>query len=365
MTHELYDPALVSSLARHIRAAVPRPLRLMEVCGTHTMAISRYSLRQMLAGQVELVSGPGCPVCVTDAADIDRMIALAETPGVMVTTFGDMLRVPGSHTSLAAAKAAGADVRVVYSPFDALALAAAHPDRTVVFLGIGFETTVPVVAAALDLAVRQSVGNFAVCSAHKTLPDALRLLLADAPDIDGLLLPGHVLAVSGRAEYDFLAAAGVPAVVAGFAPAEILRAVLRLAEMVRDGQPAVENAYTRVVREEGNPAAKELTARYFVPADAAWRGLGVIPGSGLEIAPAWAEWDAKRRFPLDVPPAASNPACRCGLVLRGKLKPPDCPQYERVCTPELPLGPCMVSSEGACAAYYQYERHKAGETDGR
>jgi len=358
MTLDFASPRLVSVLAQDIRTRTPRPLRLMEVCGTHTMSISRYSLRQLLAGHVDLLSGPGCPVCVTANTDLDRMLAIARVPDTIIATFGDMLRVPGSYSSLAAEKTAGADIQVVYSPLDAVALAAAAPGRRVVFLGIGFETTAPAVAAAVELAARQGLTNFFVYSAHKTLPAALRFLLADDIGLNGLLLPGHVCAVTGRRAYDFLAAEyGVPAVVAGFTPVEILQAVRSLADLINQGESAVLNAYARVVREDGNPAARNLIDRVFVPADAAWRGIGVIPASGLALAPAYAAFDAARAFPAPAEPTMENPACRCGLVIRGKLKPPACSQFARACTPLHPVGPCMVSSEGACAAYYKYERH--------
>jgi len=334
------------------------PLRFMEICGTHTVAISRSGIRSLLAGYVELVSGPGCPVCVTDDMDIDRMLAYCDVPGAIVTTYGDLLRVPGSCTSLAERRAAGADVRVVYSVLDAVALARQVPDRPVIFLGIGFETTAP--AAALALEAAAGLPNFFVHSAHKLTPPAMRALLAGGGTrLDGFLCPGHVCTVLGEAGFTFLAAEhGMPAAIGGFEPADILVAVDYLVDAALGSRPVtLFNGYRRWVRPEGNPEARALLDRYFAPAGAQWRGLGAIAGSGLALRPQYRSHDAEFAFPAPAaaaPPAAPRKGCRCGDVLRGAMPPPACGLFGRGCTPESPLGPCMVSSEGACAAYFRY-----------
>ena len=325
----------------------------MEVCGTHTMAIARYGLRDLLPPHVRLVSGPGCPVCVTAMHDLDTVIALSALPEVTVATFGDLIRVPASRTSLAAARAAGADVRVVYSARDAVDLAAAQPSLEVVFVGIGFETTAPTVAASIVEARRRGVSNFSVLALHKIMPPPLRALLdlGETP-ITGFLLPGHVSVITGTACFDFLATDyGVAGVVAGFEPHDVLEALLML---VRQTTPAIENQYTRAVQPQGNTVAQELMRRVFEPCDADWRGLGVIPGSGLGLRAEFADCDAAVRFPVDAGESLEPAGCRCGEVLRGLTDPADCALFGRRCTPQDPVGACMVSSEGACAARYRF-----------
>lgn len=325
----------------------------MEVCGSHTMAIARYGLRELLPPSIRLVSGPGCPVCVTAMHDLDTVIALCGLPGVTVATFGDLIRVPASRSSMAAARAEGADVRVVYSARDAVDLAAADPSREVVFVGIGFETTAPTVAASVVEARRRGVRNYSVLSLHKTMPQPLRALLdlGETP-IAGFLLPGHVSVVTGTAGYEFLAAEyGVAGVVAGFEPDDILEALLML---VRQPAPAIENQYTRAVQPQGNTVAQQLMGQVFEPRDADWRGLGVIPGSGLGLRPEFAGHDAAVRLPVDPGESLEPAGCRCGEVLRGVTDPADCALFGRRCTPEDPVGACMVSSEGACAARYRF-----------
>jgi hydrogenase expression/formation protein HypD len=332
------------------------PVRLMEVCGTHTMAIRRAGIPSLLPPGVELLSGPGCPVCVTPNQVIDRAVALARLPGVCLATFGDMLRVPGSSTSLAEARAAGAEVEVVYSPLDALRLAEARPARTVVFAGVGFETTAPTVAAALQAARARRLPNFAVLAAHKLVPPALEALLA-RPDVrvDGFLMPGHVSVVIGSDAYLPVAARhGVPCVVAGFEPVDVLLAVRMLLAQRAEGRAAVEVEYRAVVRPGGNPHARALLAEVFTPEDSPWRGLGVIPGSGLGLAADYRGLDALARFPLELEPTREHPGCRCGEVLVGALRPPECALFGQACTPARPVGPCMVSSEGTCAAYHKF-----------
>jgi len=328
----------------------------MEVCGTHTVAVSRAGLRPLLSPQVELVSGPGCPVCVTSERDMGRAIALAHADGAILATFGDMMRVPGPRGTLMEAASRGAEVRVVYSPLDAVRLAEEHPRRRVVFLGVGFETTAPTVAAAVLLAEEKGLQNFYVLSLHKLIPPALRALVnMEDFTIDGFLLPGHVSVVLGSEAYRFLPRDhGMPCAIAGFEPADILRALYLLVRMKQEGKPAVVNEYSRAVRPEGNRKAREAMARVFREADAEWRGLGVIPGSGLVLREGFSGRDAAN-WEVEVPEPVERRDCRCGEILCGRAKPPECPHFARSCTPESPLGPCMVSSEGTCASYYLYE----------
>jgi hydrogenase expression/formation protein HypD len=329
----------------------------MEVCGSHTMAIARFGLKQLLPAGVELISGPGCPVCVTPNRQIDQVIALSRKPHTIVCSFGDMLRVPGSSSSLANERAHGAQVEVVYSPKQCLDIAAAHPEQTVIFVGVGFETTAPLVASLIKRAAAQDLPNLCVCCAHKLVPPAL-LLLASAPDVnvDGFLLPGHVSTIIGTAPYQFLARDyGLPGTVAGFEAAEIMEAVLDILKMLKSGQPEIHNAYPAGVRAQGNPTARALMDEVFEAVDADWRGLGSIPASGLAIRPEYGRYDALRRYPdLEVEPTVEPKGCRCGDVLKGKIGAVDCPLFAKACTPLNPIGPCMVSSEGSCAAAYKY-----------
>jgi hydrogenase expression/formation protein HypD len=359
------DPAAARALLARISQREGGRANIMEFCGGHTVAIFRSGIRGLLPARVRLLSGPGCPVCVTSAADLDKAMALAALPRVTLATYGDMMRVPGSHGSLYHAKAGGADVRVVYSPLDALELAARLPDREVVFFAIGFETTAPATAAVLERAAAERRGNFSVCSVMKlTTPGARALLELGELRIDGVIGPGHVSAVIGAAPWRFLPGRhGIPVAVSGFEPLDILQAVDALLEMIDAGAPAVVNCYTRSVQEHGNRKAWSIVERVLEPADAAWRGFGVIPASGLRIRDAYAAWDAERRFAPRVENAEEHPTCRCGDVLRGVLEPPDCPVFGLVCTPEHPLGPCMVSAEGTCAAHYAY-RDAAGSARG-
>lgn len=361
---ELADPRAVAGLTREITRLAERLARrvtFMEVCGTHTNAIAAAGLRRLLPPQVRLISGPGCPVCVTPVGYMDRAEALAARPQTTICTFGDLLRVPSSRGSLEQARARGGDVRVVYSPRDAVAAAREDPGRTVIFLGVGFETTVPTVAAALAEAQALGVGNFMVLSGHKVMPPPLRALAGD-PEVavDGFICPGHVSVITGWRAFSFLAAEfRTPAVVAGFTPTDVLQAVLALTRQCVEGRSEVENLYSRVVSPAGNTTAQELVDRYFAPADAAWRGLGVIPGSGLDLRHEHAGRDAAA-IPVELPPPLEPPGCRCGDVLKGTIDPPECPLFATSCTPATPIGACMVSAEGACAAWHRHERFAGG-----
>ncbi|MBF0176694.1 MAG: hydrogenase formation protein HypD [Magnetococcales bacterium] len=345
-------------LAGHGRALAGqgRKVHLMEVCGSHTMAIARYGIRGFLPEQVALVSGPGCPVCVTDPGLIDVAITLAGQ-GVIVATFGDMVRVPGSHATLAKARAAGGRIEICYSPLQALQLAIHHPESEVVFLAVGFETTIAPIVAMLDTAMRQGVANLSLLTAFKLVPPALDALLAD-PDIriDGLLCPAHVSAIIGADAYrPYAERHGVACVVAGFEPLDILYGLDGLVEQLVTNKPCVDNQYSRVVKAEGNRQAQRLMAHYLEPAAAAWRGLGSIPESALVLRRQFARYDALQRHGLTLQPGRHNPRCLCGEVLKGKIRPRECSLFGVACLPEQPLGPCMVSSEGSCAAEYKYE----------
>jgi hydrogenase expression/formation protein HypD len=355
---EYRDPQLAEQLLSTLRRRSHRPVRLMEICGTHTVAIFRSGLRDLLPDTIGLISGPGCPVCVTAAEDIDRTIWLAQQPGVILATFGDLVRVPGSRSSLQQERARGADVRIVYASFDALEFARRHPDRHVVLVGIGFETTAPTVAAAIKQAAALDLNNFTVFAAHKLLPPAMEVLLhAEDVRIDGFLCPGHVSSVIGAKAYQDVAARhGVPCVVAGFEPLDVLQAIVMLVGQLEAGRSEVEIQYRRAVSWEGNVQARDVMDEVFEPADASWRGLGTIPASGLQVRDSWQRFDASHRFAMPAIRIAEHPGCRCGEVLRGVLQPPQCALFRKACTPEQPLGPCMVSSEGTCGAYYRYHR---------
>ncbi len=353
----LDERARADALVARIQAAVTRPMALMEVCGTHTMAIGHHGLRSRMPAGLRLVSGPGCPVCVTPAEDVDRAIAMAKEPGVIVATFGDMIKVPGTRGSLAKARSEGAQVQVVYSPLDALRLAQDKPDHTVVFVGIGFETTTPTIAATMLRARAAGVENFCVLPAFKVVPQAMEaLVLSPQTDIDGFICPGHVTALIGVAPYLPLAEKyGVPCVVTGFEALDILEGVAMLVEQIAAGEARVENQYKRAVPYEGNPKAMAIVDQVLQPCDAMWRGVGVIPGTGLEPRPEFASMDARTRVPVEIPPPADLPkGCSCGAVMLGLLLPSECPLFGKACTPASAVGPCMVSSEGACAAYYKY-----------
>ena len=326
------------------------PLRIMEVCGTHTHEIFRLGIRKLLTEQVDLISGPGCPVCVTPVGFIDEAVWLAEH-GVTIATFGDLVRVPGTEKSLARARSEGGKVQVVYSPLDALDYAKAHPDEEVCFLSVGFETTTPAPCLTVEKAFSDGVGNYSLLTANKTMPNAYAALKGSA---DVFLYPGHVHAIIGTAILDELAQQGVSGVLAGFTAKELLTALAVAVRKTEAGEPFFVNAYPRVVRPEGAPEAVALVNRIMEPCDSEWRGLGMIPGSGMKLKSEYADFDARVKFSMPEIHGRPNPACRCGEVLQGKCKPSDCPVFGKVCTPLHPVGACMVSGEGACSAFYQY-----------
>jgi hydrogenase expression/formation protein HypD len=330
-------------------------MAFMEVCGTHTMNIARFGIRSLLPANLRLISGPGCPVCVTPNRWIDRAIATSRAPGVILATFGDMIRVPGSASSLERESARGADVRVVASTLEAMALARENSGKRVVFAAVGFETTSPTVAVSIREAKRLGIANYFVLCGHKRMPPALDALVADGPRLDGYLCPGHVSAILGSRVYERLARVHrVGCVIAGFEPLDILHAILLLVRQVRDAEPRVENPYSRAVTPDGNVRALEAMTEVFEPCDSEWRGLGLIPESGLRIRKAFEAHDAILAVAVDVEPTREPVGCRCGEVLRGTARPTECGLFGNACTPDHPAGACMVSVEGTCAAEYRY-----------
>ena len=358
---EFRDPGLAETLVENIRRRSTRPVRIMEFCGTHTVSIFKHGIRQLLPPTIEMLSGPGCPVCVTANADLDWAIALASEPEVIITTFGDMLRVPGSRSSLEKVKAEGADVRMVYSTLDALQIAKDNPDRLVVFLGIGFETTAPTIAASVLQAQVEGVDNYYILSMHKLTPPATRAILdSGESSLDGIIGPGHVTTIIGARAWEFLPRDyGLSCVIAGFEPLDILQGIYTLVERIEAEEPQVDNVYSRSVSPEGNKVALECMYRVFKVCTTDWRGIGAVPASGLRLRERYRQFDARERFEVDPGPSLDPPGCLCGEVIRGVSTPPECKSYGKVCTPHHPVGPCMVSSEGTCAAYYLY----AGEQE--
>lgn len=334
-------------------------VQLMEVCGTHTVSLFRSGVKSLMPANLRLVSGPGCPVCVTSQAYLSVACELAARPGVTVCTYGDMVRVPGPNGSLADHRAQGADVAVVYSTRDALRLAEQNPDREVVFLAVGFETTAPAAAAAVLEAENRGLHNFFILSGHKLVVPAMRALLSEGEvAIDGFLCPGHVSVIIGASAYRPIAAEfGKPCVVAGFEPRQMMNGILRLVRQVAAGEARVENVYGVAVSEAGNAVARQCVDRVFIPAAAMWRAIGVLPESGLELRAEYRWFDALERFGMTYGPDESPAGCRCGDVIQGRLSPPECALFGKSCTPSQPVGPCMVSSEGTCAAWYKYNRH--------
>ncbi|MDH5509650.1 MAG: hydrogenase formation protein HypD [Nitrospinota bacterium] len=359
---EYRDKEAAEKQAEDIRRSAARldgKVTFMEVCGTHTMAIYRYGIRSMIPDTIKLVSGPGCPVCVTPISYVDTAIEIAEIPDVLIATFGDMVRVPGSRSTLQKERGAGRDVRVVYSPLDAVAMARENPGREVVFLGVGFETTAPLIACSILEARREGLTNYSVLCAHKTMPEPMEALTSGEIRLDGYICPAHVSAIIGADAYIPVAKKfSMPCVVTGFEPLDILRGLGMLVRQAAEGRAEVENEYYRVVRPEGNLKAQLILEQVFVKTDALWRGLGTIPDSGLALSEEFEMYDASKRFGVSLPEARENPACICGQILKGLNDPPDCKLFGKACTPDNPIGACMVSSEGTCAAAYKY-----GESD--
>lgn len=355
---EYRDSSLAKPLVAELQRAVTKPLRVMEVCGSHTMAIFRNGLRSILPEGMELVSGPGCPVCVTSASHMDAFIGIAQRPGIRVAIFGDLFRVPGSHSSLGEASSRGAKVDIVYSPMDALELAMNNPGQLVVFLGVGFETTTPTIAATILAAKNRGVDNFVVFSTQKTMPAPMEALLSDPHlKIDGLLCPGHVSSIIGAGAWEPLARKyRLGCVVGGFETADLLKSLILLARQIGTNDIKVENVYPRAVAWEPNRRAQKMVEEIFEPADMDWRGLGRIPASGLRIRDKYSQFDAEVRLEITLPEAEEPKGCMCGEVLKGMKNPKQCSLFDTRCSPSTPIGPCMVSSEGTCAAYHKYGR---------
>jgi hydrogenase expression/formation protein HypD len=354
---EYRDPHISKGIIDRIKQDSKKPVRLMEVCGTHTMSIFRSGIRSVLPGTISLLSGPGCPVCVTAQNEIDAFIELAKIENMIVTTFGDLIRVPGTISSLQKEHANGRDIRIVYSSMDALDIAKSNPDKHVVFLGVGFETTAPTIAASLYAAKQMNINNYYVFSAHKLVPPALvSLLETEGTAIDGFILPGHVSVIIGTNAYlPVVEQYQLPSVVAGFEPTDILQAISLLVKQIETGSPSLENAYIRAVTPAGNKKALQLMKKVFDMVDTTWRGIGIIPASGLKIGKDFSDHDAEHVFDINVPESREPPGCACGEVLTGIKIPPECALFRKVCTPADPVGPCMVSSEGSCAAYFKYQ----------
>lgn len=351
---------VLAEMIRHTAGKLRKDVTLMEVCGTHTVAIFKSGLKSVLPGNVRLISGPGCPVCVTPNNYLDRAIALSRAEEITLCTFGDMMKVPGSSSSLEKEKTRGKDIRIVYSTQDALKIAQENPDKKIVFLGVGFETTAPTVASALKEARRKKIRNFYVLSSHKLIPPALRLL-AESEDleVDGFICPGHVSSIIGTKPYEFLAREfEIPCVISGFEPLDLFQSIYLLLSQIHKKKPEVSNQYARAVRTDGNPKALELMNEVFEPEDSIWRGIGTIPQSGLKIRADYQEFDALKQINVQVEKSREPKGCLCGLVIQGKRAPSECSLFGVKCNPQSPIGPCMVSSEGSCQAYFKYGRPK-------
>lgn len=353
---EYRDQEIARSIVDRIKRVSKTNVRLMEVCGVHTMSVFRSGIRSLLPDTISLLSGPGCPVCVTAQKEIDAFIGLARADDVIVTSFGDLIKVPGTNSSLQKERANGRDIRVVYSTFDALEIARNNPDKKVVFLGVGFETTAPTIAASIISAKKRKLDNFFVFSVHKTVPPALDALMQTKDvKIDGFILPGHVSVIIGTKAYvPLFEKYKIPCVVAGFEPSDILQSISILVEQIESDAPELINGYPRAVTFDGNKKAQKIMEDVFETVDVAWRGIGVIPKSGLRIRKRFSAFDAAKMIEFSAPESKDPSGCACGEILTGLKIPPECPLYKKVCTPMDPIGPCMVSSEGTCAAYYRY-----------
>lgn len=354
------DKETVKKLAEELKNfPLDEEVRIMEVCGTHTTEFFRTGVKDLFPEKLKLVDGPGCPVCVTPNEYLDRVIEIGEKYNTIITTFGDMIKVPSSYSSLSREKSGGMDIEVVYSPLDALELAEKNPGREVVFISVGFETTAPSEAVAILEARKRNIKNFSLLSGNKLTPPAVRALLdSGRVNIDAFLLPGHVSAIIGVAGWRFISEVyNKPCVVAGFENHDLIRGTLLILKLKRDGRGDTLNEYTRVVKEEGNKKAREIMYEVFKKGDSKWRGIGAIPESGLDIKDEFAEYDANKKFPVTPPPSKEPEGCRCGELLCGLITPEECPLFGKACSPDHPVGPCMVSTEGPCAAYYKYGRH--------
>jgi len=353
---EYREKDLILSLAEKLRTISKKEVVLMEVCGGHTMAIHRFGIHSLLPSNIHLVSGPGCPVCVSSQHFIDSAMAFSRIPGVIITTYGDLIRVPGSSTSLEKERAAGSDIRIIYSVLESLEIAKQNPEKKVIFLGIGFETTAPATAAAIIRARQKNIFNFFVLSAHKIMPPVMKALVEEGVRIDGFIAPGHVSAITGTSIYNELASVyGLGVVISGFEPVDILQSVLMLIHQLEAMNPEVEVQYHRVVNCEGNKIAQNLMNEVFEYRDDIWRGLGLIPQSGLGIKDDFSSFDAEKQFNVEVPQSTEPKGCICGQILRGLKTPVDCSLFAKKCTPSDPVGACMVSGEGTCATYFKYQ----------
>lgn len=354
---EYRDKALVLALAGEIKKVSSRPVKLMEVCGGHTMSIQKFGIPYLLPETIELISGPGCPVCVTSNSFIDKAIAYSRREDVIITTYGDLIRVPGSSSSLEREKARGADVRIVYSILDALEIARHNRRKKIVFLGIGFETTAPSSAAGIIKAQMAGIRNFYVYSAHKVMPPAMEALIDEGVEINGYIGPGHVSTITGEGIYlDIPKKFGLGVVISGFEPVDLMQAILMLVKQFENNDPKVEIQYTRAVKPEGNIKAQQMLDEVFEPGDDWWRGLGILKNSGLKIRGEYADYDSEKNIEVEVEPLKEPKGCICGDILRGVKKPKECKLFAKACTPSNPVGSCMVSSEGTCQAYYLYNR---------
>lgn len=352
---EYRDPALVQALLQELERTITRPWKIMEICGGQTHSLVKNGILQLLPSGLQMLHGPGCPVCVTPEALIDQAVMLALRPEVVLCSFGDMLRVPGTHLSLLQAKAQGADVRVLYSPLEAVQIARQHPERQVVFFAIGFETTAPANALAVLHAARERLKNFSILTSHVLVPPAMEAILSDG-EVDAFLAAGHVCSVMGTWEYEpIVARHGRPVVVTGFEPVDLLEGILMAVRQLERGEARLENQYTRVVQPEGNLHARRVIDEVFEVCDREWRGIGTLPASGYRLRPFYSPFDARTKFPSLAQEERKSQACPSGEVMRGRMQPCDCPFFGRACTPEHPMGAPMVSSEGACAAYYHYQ----------
>ncbi len=354
---EFRDGKIAGKIARAINSESNKKIRIMEFCGGHTISLLKYGIQDLLPDNIEMVSGPGCPVCVTSKAEIDAAIELSENPDVILASFGDMIRVPGASMSLRQSKAKGSDIRIVYSPDDAVKIAGDNPDKKIVFFAVGFETTAPVTASSVKLAESMNLKNYFVLSAHKTTPGILSALLAEEVRLDGFICPGHVTAITGTAMYKPLTDAGKPCVVSGFEPLDILSSILLVVRQVETGIAKTEISYSRVVAPSGNLRAQQIMNEVFSPTDAVWRGIGVIPDNGLKADGDYKRFNACAEFDIEIETdEKETKGCICDKILRGLNKPTDCKLFNSACTPEDPIGACMVSDEGTCSIYYRFGR---------